>query len=76
MKQLLSMIVAAMFAAVSVSALAQDKKDDPKKSTTEAKKAPKSKEATKKADAKPKTDAKKTKPADTKKKPEEVPVKK
>jgi Ni/Co efflux regulator RcnB len=76
MKKLLSMIIAATFAAVSVSALAasyagaQEKKDEMKKApakTEAAKKSPAKTEAAKKTQ---------TKTADTKKKAEEAPVKK
>jgi hypothetical protein len=72
MNKLLSMIIAAMFATVSVNAIAQDKKaDDTKKAapaTTDAKKAAPAKTDTKKA-APAKTDTKKAAPAksDTKK---------
>jgi Ni/Co efflux regulator RcnB len=68
MKKLLSMIVAAMFAAVSVSALAasyagaQEKKDDPKKApakTDSAKKAPAKTDSAKKAPAKTESTKKK-----------------
>jgi Ni/Co efflux regulator RcnB len=74
MKKLLSMIVAAMFAAVSVSALAasyagaQEKKDEkaaakkeaPKKDAAAKKEAAPKKEAAAKKEAAPKKDAKKT----------------
>ena len=81
MKKLLSMMVAATFAAVSVSALAasyagaQEKKDEKAQKAAKsdaAKKAPKS-DTAKKAPAKSDTAKKtQTKGADTKKKPEET----
>ena len=43
MKQLLTMLMAAMFAAASVSAIANDKKDGKKPSAEECKKDPKMK---------------------------------
>jgi outer membrane biosynthesis protein TonB len=70
MNKLLSMIIAAMFAAVSVNAIAQDKKADEKK--TEAKKAEPKKAEAKKAEPKKADDKKKSEPkkADAKKKSE------
>jgi hypothetical protein len=52
MSKLLSMIVAAMFAAVSVTAIAQDKKKDEKKMEKKEMKAEPKKAEPKKADAK------------------------
>jgi hypothetical protein len=49
MKQFLTVLVAAMFAAASVSAIAQDKKDDGAKVEKKADKKAKAKKSTKKA---------------------------
>ena len=79
MKKLLSMIVAATFAAVSVSALAasyagaQEKKDD--KGAAAKKEAQKKKAAPAKKPAEPKK-TQTQKKGDTKKKADEAPVKK
>ena len=61
MKQFISMLVAAVFAAASVTAIAQDKKDDKAKAGQMDKKDGKkaAKKSSKKSDGKKKSDAKK-----------------